>query len=85
MTEEAGDAMILSINSSIESWILDSGASFHATPCREIMENYVSGDFRKVHLADGETLKIFGKGDIKLKLPNLGHIEVARSETCSWP
>ena len=70
MTEEAGDAMILSINSPIESWILDSGASFHATPCQEIMENYVSGDFGKVHLADDETLKIVGKGDIRLKLPN---------------
>ncbi|KAL5758246.1 hypothetical protein ACOSP7_020857 [Xanthoceras sorbifolium] len=70
VTEEAGDAMILSVNSPIESWILDSGASFHATPCREIMENYVSGNFGKVHLADDETLKIVGKGDILLKLPN---------------
>ncbi|KAL5849218.1 hypothetical protein ACOSQ4_007231 [Xanthoceras sorbifolium] len=70
VTEEAGDAMILSVNSPIESWILDSGASFHATPCREIMENYVSGNFGKVHLADDETLKIVGKGDIQLKLPN---------------
>ncbi|KAE8730942.1 Major allergen Pru ar 1 [Hibiscus syriacus] len=55
---------------SIESWILDSGASFHSTPCREIMENYVSDDFGKVHIADDETLKIVGKGDIRLKLPN---------------
>ncbi|KAL5823817.1 hypothetical protein ACOSQ4_021717 [Xanthoceras sorbifolium] len=62
--------MILSVNNPIESWILDSGASFHATPCREIMENYVSGNFGKVHLADDETLKIVGKGDIRLKLPN---------------
>ena len=70
MTEEASDAMIRNINSPIESWILDSGASFHATPCQEIMENYVSGDFGKVHLADDETLKIVGTGDIRLKLPN---------------
>ena len=34
------------------------------------MENYVNGDFGKVHLADDETLKIVGKGDIRLKLPN---------------
>ncbi|KAE8708902.1 Detected protein of unknown function [Hibiscus syriacus] len=70
MTEETSDAMILSVNSPIESWILDSGASFHSTSCQEIMENYVSGDFGKVHLADDETLKIVGKGDIRLKLPN---------------
>ncbi|KAE8731332.1 Detected protein of unknown function [Hibiscus syriacus] len=68
--EETGDAMILSVNSLIESWILDSGASFHPTPCREIMENYVNGDFGKVYLADDETLKIVEKGDIRLKLPN---------------
>ena len=70
VTEEAGDAMILSVNSPIESWILDSGASFHSTPCREIMENYVSGDYGKVHLADDETLNIMGKGDVRVKLPN---------------
>ncbi|KAE8705357.1 hypothetical protein F3Y22_tig00110429pilonHSYRG00830 [Hibiscus syriacus] len=29
-----------------------------------------SGDFRKVHLADDETLKIIEKGDIRLKLEN---------------
>ncbi|KAE8706604.1 putative potassium transporter 12 [Hibiscus syriacus] len=70
MIEETVDAMILSINSPIESWILDSGASFHSTPCQEIIENYVSGDFGKVHLADDETLKIVRKGDIRLKLSN---------------
>ncbi|KAE8688563.1 Retrovirus-related Pol polyprotein from transposon TNT 1-94 [Hibiscus syriacus] len=70
MREETGDAMILSVNTPIESWILESGASFHSTPCREIMENYISCDFGKVHLADDETLKIVGKGDIRLKLPN---------------
>ncbi|KAE8705427.1 Endomembrane protein 70 protein family isoform 1 [Hibiscus syriacus] len=70
VTEETGDAMILSVNSPIESWILDLGVSFHSTPCREIMENYVSGDFGRVHLVDDETLKIVGKGDIRLKLSN---------------
>ena len=34
------------------------------------MENYVSGDFEKVHLVDDETLKITSKGDIQVKLPN---------------
>ncbi|KAE8661431.1 putative WRKY transcription factor 4 [Hibiscus syriacus] len=68
--EDTGDALILSVNSPIESWILDSGASFHSTPCREIMKNYISGDFGNVHLADDEILKIVKKGDIQLKLPN---------------
>lgn len=55
--------MILSVNNPIESWILDLGASFHFIPCREIME-YVSGNFRKVRLADDETLNIVRKEDI---------------------
>ncbi|KAE8698394.1 hypothetical protein F3Y22_tig00110597pilonHSYRG00102 [Hibiscus syriacus] len=50
--------------------VSEYGASFHSTPCREIIENYVSGDFGRVNLADDETLKIVGKRDIRLKLPN---------------
>ncbi|KAE8729558.1 hypothetical protein F3Y22_tig00003507pilonHSYRG00010 [Hibiscus syriacus] len=45
-------------------------ASFHATPCQEIIENYASGYFGNVHLADDETLKIVEKRGIRLKLPN---------------
>ncbi|KAE8689989.1 cytochrome P450 71A9-like [Hibiscus syriacus] len=70
MTEETCDVMILSVNSPIKSWILDSGAYFQSTPCQEIMKNYVSGDFGKIHLADDETLKIVRKGDTRLKLSN---------------
>ena len=70
MVEDTSDAIILSVNSPIESWILDFGASFHYTSHHEIMENYFSDDFSKVHLADDETLKIMGKGNIQVKLPN---------------
>ncbi|KAE8704670.1 hypothetical protein F3Y22_tig00110447pilonHSYRG00005 [Hibiscus syriacus] len=59
MTEETCDAMILSVNSPIESWILDSGASFHSTPCQEIMENYISGDFGKDSLMEKDTVQPF--------------------------
>ena len=70
VTENTSDALILSVNSSVESRILDFGASFHYTSHHEIMENYFSDDFNKVHMADDETLKIMGKGDIQVKLPN---------------
>lgn len=70
MNKERSDTMILSVISAIESLILDSGASFHATLCRAIVENYVDSDFGKVHLADDETLKIIRKRDVILKLPN---------------
>ena len=68
--EKICDALILSIGSPLESWILDFGASFHFTSQREIMDNYIGGDFRKVYLADDEPLKIVGKGDVIINLPN---------------
>ena len=70
MTEEISDALILSVNSPMESWVLDSGASFHSCPSREVMENYISGDFGMVYLADDEPLKIVGKGDVRVKTRN---------------
>lgn len=64
MIEETSDAMILSVNNAIESWILDLGALFYAILCPEIMESYISEDFQKIHLVDDKTLKIIEKRDI---------------------
>ncbi|KAG6644691.1 hypothetical protein CIPAW_08G070400 [Carya illinoinensis] len=69
-TEELRDVLLLSVDNQIESWVLDSGASFHTTAHREIMQNYVTGDFGKVYLADGEALEIEGMGDVPINLPN---------------
>uniref|UniRef100_A0A803N5C9 CCHC-type domain-containing protein n=1 Tax=Chenopodium quinoa TaxID=63459 RepID=A0A803N5C9_CHEQI len=66
-SDEIGDALILSVDSPIESWILDSGASFHSSPCKEIFQNFKSGKFGKVYLADDEPLDIVGKGDVMIK------------------
>ena len=49
---------------------MDSGASFHTTPHREIIQNYVAGDFGKVYLADGSALDVVGLGDVRISLPN---------------
>lgn len=35
-TEDAEDVLILSVDSPAESWILDSGASFHSSPSKEL-------------------------------------------------
>ncbi|RVW58198.1 Retrovirus-related Pol polyprotein from transposon TNT 1-94 [Vitis vinifera] len=32
------------VDSPLDDWVLDSGASFHTTPYREIIQNYVAGD-----------------------------------------
>ena len=39
------DALILSVDNIAESWVVDSVASFHATPHRKHFIDYVQGDF----------------------------------------
>jgi hypothetical protein len=46
------DALILSLDNIYESWVVDSEASFHATPYRKHFLDYVQGDFGQVHLGD---------------------------------
>jgi hypothetical protein len=46
------DSLILFVDNISESWVVDSGASFHATPHRKHFLDYVQGDFRQVHLGD---------------------------------
>ena len=65
--EDIGDALILSVNSLVESWILDSGASFHSSPSKELFQNVKSGNLRKVYLTDNKALAIEGKGDVYIK------------------
>ena len=55
------------MNSPVESLILDSGASFHSSPSKELLKNFKSGNFGKVYLADIKTLEIEGKGDVCIK------------------
>jgi hypothetical protein len=39
------DALILSVDNIYESWVVDSGTSFHATPHKKHFLYYVQGDF----------------------------------------
>ena len=61
------DALILSVNNPTESWILDSGASFHSSPSKELFQNFKSGNFGKLYLADNKGLEIEEKGDVCIK------------------
>ncbi|KAD3336468.1 hypothetical protein E3N88_31987 [Mikania micrantha] len=56
------DALILSENS-VDSWVMDYGALFHATHSSELMKNLKIGDFGKVRLGNGEFLNVTGIGD----------------------
>ncbi|CAA0825240.1 Lycopene beta cyclase- chloroplastic [Striga hermonthica] len=42
-TEDTTDALLLSVRSSLDDWIVDSGASFHSCSSRDIMEPYTAG------------------------------------------
>nr|KYP45794.1 Retrovirus-related Pol polyprotein from transposon TNT 1-94 [Cajanus cajan]KYP45802.1 Retrovirus-related Pol polyprotein from transposon TNT 1-94 [Cajanus cajan]KYP45806.1 Retrovirus-related Pol polyprotein from transposon TNT 1-94 [Cajanus cajan] len=46
---------------------MDSGASFHASPCKDLKKNFRTKNFGKVRLADDEALDIIGMGDINLR------------------
>ncbi|RVW77417.1 Retrovirus-related Pol polyprotein from transposon TNT 1-94 [Vitis vinifera] len=70
VTEEVQDALLLAVDSPLDDWVLDSGTSFHTTPHREIIQNYVASDFGKVYLADGLALDVVGLGDVRISLPN---------------
>ena len=48
------DALLLSLESVDDSWVLDSGASFYATPHRGYFIDYVQGDFGLVYLGDNK-------------------------------
>ena len=70
VTEEVQDALLLAVDSPLDDWVLDSGVSFYTTPHREIIQNYVAGDFGKVYLADSSALDVVGMGDVRILLPN---------------
>jgi hypothetical protein len=39
------DSLIISLDNITKSWVVDLGASFHATPHTKYFQDYVQGDF----------------------------------------
>eukprot|EP00253_Pinus_taeda_P012068 PITA_12068 len=64
------DALILSFENITNSWVVDLGASFHATPYKKYFHDYVQGDFRQVCLGDDKPYKIVGMGKLLVKNQN---------------
>ena len=64
------DAMIISLENVIDAWVVDSRASFHATPHRKHFHDYVQGDFGQVRLGDDKPCKIIGMGAVFIKQQN---------------
>jgi hypothetical protein len=70
VTEEVHDTLLLSVDSPLDSWVMDLGASFHTTPIFEVLKNYVAGDFEKVYLANKTALDVVGLGDVHIRVDN---------------
>nr|GEU86275.1 retrovirus-related Pol polyprotein from transposon TNT 1-94 [Tanacetum cinerariifolium] len=66
MAGDYDDALACCIKNTVEDRIMDSGASFNATYCKEELERFKQ-HFGKVRLADDMTLDIAGVGDVVLK------------------
>jgi hypothetical protein len=62
--------LILYLYNINESWVVDSGASFHATSHRKYFQDYVQGDFGQAYLEDDEPCKIVGMGKVQIKKKN---------------
>ncbi|WVZ18367.1 hypothetical protein V8G54_005689 [Vigna mungo] len=71
-TSGGEDALICSLEKKEESWVLDSGASFHVTSQKEFFENYVPGNLGKVYLG-------------KVYLGNEQSCEIAGKGVANWP
>ena len=64
ISSDGSNALILSLAESSELWVIDSGASFHATFQQDIFQIYVKGELEKVYLRDDEPCDIVGKGGV---------------------
>ena len=64
------DALLSAHDGLSQSWIVDSGASFHVTPSLESFASYTAGSLGKVYLGNNHACEIEGVGTIHLALEN---------------
>ena len=63
-------ALILSLENSIDEWVVDSRASFHATPDKKKFHDYVQGYNGQVRLGDDKPCKIIAMDIVFIKQQN---------------
>ncbi|TQD86450.1 hypothetical protein C1H46_027939 [Malus baccata] len=69
--EVINDALFLSVDSPLESWIFSTAAEFHCSPHKGIFEKYTAGNYGKAYFGlNNSSLDIVGKGDVRVKLPS---------------
>ena len=68
--EKVYGALLLYIDNTIDSQLLDLEAYFHTITHHKSIGYYVVGNYVKMYLADRESLDIAGVSDIRLKMLN---------------
>ena len=65
-SEGSADSDMLAVTSGdhSDSWIFDTGASFHMTPNKEWFETYKAGNMGSVRLADDKVCGVVGIGQV---------------------
>ena len=61
MHETDSDALLLSLEDKSDAWVIDSGASFHATSQQKLLSSFVKKDLGTVYLGDDQSCKVSGK------------------------
>lgn len=60
------DALLSANDGLSQSWIVDSGASFHVTLCLECFAMYTAGKYGKVYLGDNHACNSEGMGTLTM-------------------
>ena len=61
------DDKIINLAYQDQTWVVDSGASFHVTSRKDIFSSYVAGDFGVVQIGNDGASKIIGMRDVYLE------------------
>lgn len=65
---ETTDARLVSSEESKDTWILNSGYTFHMTPHEEWLEEFTTSDSGNMLLGDNKSCKIMGMVSVRIRL-----------------
>ncbi len=66
----AGDVGLANISWDDSTWIVDSGASFHITPRKDLFISYTPGEFGVVRMGNDQSCPIVGRRTVVMEMPN---------------
>ncbi|KAL5842405.1 hypothetical protein ACOSQ3_013008 [Xanthoceras sorbifolium] len=64
------DDDVINLASNETSWVIDSGATIHATSRKELFTSYTPGDYGTVKMGNDNLSKVIGRGDVCLETDN---------------